>query len=234
MLDYIKLFIKDPNAMKSDFPKLNLREEKENFLEKIYRTGKLKNLDIKITYEGIWIHNSLCKFIHTRYAAIDLLSEYFDRDISSANVYAFEFGESIQVEYNPTAYISCLGTLSYLNKHEYGKDIKYNGLAYNNNIRDSKFYEKVLEIKKKKKKDLADIPTEIFEKFFLRYEIRYKKGVNKKFQKKLSKFFNEKELKAYMFYDKKMFNYLVNLWGEVYHKIYKKNKFVIKKNLNMT
>jgi len=64
MLDYIKLFIKDPNAMKSDFPKLNLREEKENFLEKIYRTGKLKNLDIKITYEGIWIRNSLCKFIH--------------------------------------------------------------------------------------------------------------------------------------------------------------------------
>jgi len=121
-----------------------------------------------------------------------------------------------------------------LNKYEYGKDIKYNGLAYNNNIRDAKFYEKVLEIKKKKKKDLADIPTEIFEKFFLRYEIRYKKGVNKKFQKKLSSFFNKKELKAYMFYDKKMLNYLVNLWGEVYHKIYKKNKFVIKKNLNMT
>ncbi len=183
--------------------------------------GNLKNLKVIVNGSYVKIKdNSLCKFVHdNNYSnltindtklAIEEISDHLNLPMKNALVQRVDFGANIILDHPVEAYLPYLGEYGHFKRLE-----QVNGLYYKVNNKMSCFYNKIKELKDHR----HFVPDYLKDKYLLRYEMRYLKGLNKEFNR---------ELIASQLYDEAFFELLVERWKLNYFKIKKVNNMIMK------
>lgn len=142
-----------------------------------YHVGKLDNLRVKSTPDGVSITGSLPRFhfgsnLETLTCqqtghVLQRLSDTLGLPIESAKVTSFEFGSNLSVSRPPVEYFAHLGHASRYRRSEINMG-NGNGLYYSNGRRELGFYDKLRELRSRK----IRVPESLIGRNLIRYELR--------------------------------------------------------------
>ena len=184
MFDTLKLYVRQDSVRDVD-----LMAETPVYLEdttahekqdQIYYSGTLENLRIYVSERGVSINGSLAKYYlsdnmqtlrrQDTEQAIQKLSDDLHLPIKEAQVSRVDFADNFIMVYKPEVYYPYLGE-----SHYFERFTQPESLYYSNKSRTLLFYDKPAEAKSKGYK----IPEVWTGKNVLRYEIRYRRRLNK-------------------------------------------------------
>ncbi|MEQ9263998.1 MAG: phage/plasmid replication protein [Balneolaceae bacterium] len=158
--------------------------------DRVWYSGKLKNLSWSVRKDGISISGSLTKYIcgnnytnmnqETLNNAIDQLSSYFGVDLTIGRITQLDFGINLNCKEAPMNYFKCLGSSPYYKS----RSVNNSTLSYSNRSRTKLFYDKLKQMKATN----VFIPEKFIGLNILRFEVRYRK--------KAFKYFGRKELRV--------------------------------------
>lgn len=188
--------------------------------------GKLGNLKVTLTEQGIKIQGSLSKWYlknniqtFTRIDvknAIEALSDTLKIPLEKARITRMDVGHNFITKYSPSAYFYYLGPSS-----RYRRSLTSSSLYYSNSLRTKLFYDKIAECKKSR----SIVPNMLKNKNLLRFELR--------FMDKINKAFNSRELLVQILYDKLFFVNIVDKYVSEYISINKLERIAFNKNVNL-
>lgn len=223
MYDTIKLYLRQDSVRNTDLlaevpvylENLTAHEKKDQ----IYYSGTLENLRIYVSERGVSMQGSLAKFylndnIQTltrqdSERSICKLSDELHLPIHKANVSRIDFAHNFIMKYQPEVYYQYLGESQYFKRY-----IQPESLYYKNGNRTKLFYDKPSETKNRG----SAIPEIWSDKNVLRYEIRYRRRLNKQFK--------EPEIKAGTLYEESFYIKLVKRYVSDYQSIHKHSEFI--------
>ena len=218
MFDTLKLYLIQDSVRDIDFlaevpvylENITAHEKQDQ----IHYSGSLKNLRIYVSERGVSIQGSLAKYylsdnIQTlrrqdTEQAIQKLSDDLHLPIDEAQVSRVDFAHNFIMQYEPKVYYPYLGESQYFKRY-----IQPESLYYKNGNRTKLFYDKPAEAKSKGFK----IPEVWTLKNVLRYEIRYRRRLNKQLK--------EPEIKAGTLYEEKFYIKLINRYVSDFKSIHK-------------
>ena len=218
MFDTLKLYLIQDSVRDIDFlaevpvylENITAHEKQDQ----IHYSGSLKNLRIYVSERGVSIQGSLAKYylsdnIQTlrrqdTEQAIQKLSDDLHLPIDEAQVSRVDFAHNFIMQYEPKVYYPYLGESQYFKRY-----IQPESLYYKNGNRTKLFYDKPTEAKSKGYK----IPEVWTLKNVLRYEIRYRRRLNKQLK--------EPEIKAGTLYEEKFYIKLINRYVSDFKSIHK-------------
>lgn len=182
----------------------------------VYFSGKLKNLNISFSDNGIYLNGSLAKYylpdnFHTltrsdSKRALEQLSDELHLPIKESRIKRIDFSQNFLMNHKPESYYKHLGECV-----NYNRLTQARSLYYSNSLRTKLFYNKVAEAKHSR----IEIPKVWLNQNVLRYELRFKE--------RLSNQFNLSEVKAQNLYDEKFYMSLFDRWHSEYQSINKIN-----------
>ena len=182
--------------------------------ERVKYSGRLKNLYVSVSEKGLFISGSLAKYYlsdnmqtlrrQDTEQAIQNLSDDLHLPIDEAQVSRIDFAHNFIMQYEPEVYYPYLGESQYFKRY-----IQPESLYYKNGSRTKLFYDKPAEAKSKGYK----IPEVWTLKNVLRYEIRYRRRLNKQLK--------EPEIKAGTLYEEKFYIKLINRYVSDFKSIHK-------------
>ena len=182
--------------------------------ERVKYSGRLKNLYVSVSEKGLFISGSLAKYYlsdnmqtlrrQDTEQAIQNLSDDLHLPIDEAQVSRIDFAHNFIMQYEPEVYYPYLGESQYFKRY-----IQPESLYYKNGSRTKLFYDKPAEAKSKGYK----IPEVWTLKNVLRYEIRYRRRLNKQLK--------EPEIKAGTLYEEKFYIKLVDRYVSDFKSIHK-------------
>ena len=182
--------------------------------ERVKYSGRLKNLYVSVSEKGLFISGSLAKYYlsdnmqtlsrQDTEQAIQNLSDDLHLPIDEAQVSRIDFAHNFIMQYEPEVYYPYLGESQYFKRY-----IQPESLYYKNGSRTKLFYDKPAEAKSKGYK----IPEVWTLKNVLRYEIRYRRRLNKQLK--------EPEIKAGTLYEEQFYIKLINRYVSDFKSIHK-------------
>jgi hypothetical protein len=218
MFDTLKLYLRQDSVRDTD-----LLAEVPVYLEnitahektdQIYFSGSLNNLRIYVSERGVSLQGSLAKYYlsdnmqtlrrQDTEQAIKKLSDDLHLPIDVAQVSRVDFAHNFIMQYEPEVYYPYLGESQYFKRY-----IQPESLYYKNGNRTKLFYDKPAEAKSKGYK----IPEVWASKNVLRYEIRYRRRLDKQLK--------EPEIRASTLYDEQFYIKLINIYVSDYKSIHK-------------
>lgn len=140
----------------------------------------------------------------TTQAAIKELSKRLSLPLEKAEVKRIDFSANIVMRYKSSVYLNRLGDLS-----RYEQVKTQNGIEYRQNRREYALYDKIKEIKSKRKQP----PANYRNIHIIRVEMRYKYD--------LTKILNSGTIKARDLYNKRFYSQMISRWKETYYQITK-------------
>src|SRR5690625_1513275 len=221
MFDTLKLYLRQDSVRDTD-----LLAETPVYLEEttahekqdqIYYSGTLKNLRIYVSERGVSMQGSLAKYYlldnmqtlrrQDTEQAIQKLSDDLHLPIKEAQVSRVDFAHNFIMKYKPEVYYPYLGESQYFKRY-----IQPESLYYKNGNRTKLFYDKPTEAKSGGYR----IPEVWTGKNVLRYEIRYRRRLDKQFK--------EPEVRAKTLYEEKFYIKLINRYVSDFKSIHKNAK----------
>jgi len=221
MFDTLKLYLRQDSVRDTD-----LLAETPVYLEdttahekqdQIYYSGTLKNLRIYVSERGVSMQGSLAKYYlldnmqtlrrQDTEQAIQKLSDDLHLPIKEAQVSRVDFAHNFIMKYKPEVYYPYLGESQYFKRY-----IQPESLYYKNGNRTKLFYDKPTEAKSGGYR----IPEVWTGKNVLRYEIRYRRRLDKQFK--------EPEVRAKTLYEEKFYIKLINRYVSDFKSIHKNAK----------
>jgi len=218
MFDTLKLHLRQDSVRDTD-----LLDEVPVYLEnitthekadQIYYSGTLKNLRIYVSDRGVSIQGSLAKYYlsdnfqtlrrQDTEQAVQKLSDDMHLPIDQAQVSRVDFAHNFIMQYDPEAYYPYLGESQYFKRY-----IQPESLYYKNGSRTKLFYDKPAEAKSKGYK----IPEVWTSKNVLRYEIRYRRRLDKQLK--------VPEVRASTLFDEKFYIKLIDIYVSDFKSIHK-------------
>lgn len=218
MFDTLKLYLRQDSVRDTD-----LLAEVPVYLEnitahekqdQIHYSGSLKNLKIYVSERGVSIQGSLAKYYlsdnmqtlrrQDTEQAIKKLSDDLHLPINEAQVSRVDFAHNFIMQYEPEVYYPYLGESQYFKRY-----IQPESLYYKNGNRTKLFYDKPAEAKSKG----FEIPEVWTAKHVLRYEIRYRRRLDKQFK--------EPEVRARTLYQEQFYIKLIDRYVSDFKSIHK-------------
>lgn len=223
MYDSIHLWLGKDEAAGIDLlaSLINLNDVTEHTKEgRISYSGRLKNIKVNVLEAGISLKGSLAKYhlddnIQTltrgdTVAAIEHLSDDLHLPVSKAKVTRIDFAQNLLMKYKPEAYYQYLGDCQH-----YQRLLQPKSLYYNNQQRVKLFYDKLVEVKRKK----MVIPDIVAGQNILRFELRFVRRLSKQFKT---------EVTANHLPDENFYITLIDRWTLEYQNIQKYNLINLK------
>ncbi len=147
--------------------------------------GKYRNMRINLGEEFVALWGSIGKFAHgnnlSEMTTSDVdgvlgeLSDLLQLPVSQATVVRFDAGINVAVEKPVAQYLQVLGDMTRYKRRSHGRET----VAYDLKCRTIHFYDKLAEMRYKKVKIPASLPSE----YILRYEVQWKKEVERQWKK---------------------------------------------------
>lgn len=218
MFDTLKLYLRQDSVRDTD-----LLAEIPVFLEditahekqdQIHYSGSLKNLRIYVSERGVSLQGSLAKYYlsdnmqtlrrQDTEQAIQKLSDDLNLPIDEAQVSRVDFAHNFIMQYEPEVYYPYLGESQYFKRY-----IQPESLYYKNGNRTKLFYDKPAEVKS----GGYEVPEVWTGKHVLRYEIRYRRRLDKQFK--------EPEVRARTLYEEQFYIKLIDRYVSDFKSIHK-------------
>lgn len=181
--------------------------------------GYLNNLKVGCYLNGISISGSIAKYYlndnfntltrSSTQKAIEMLSDQLKMNVCEAEIKRIDVATNFLMNNEPEVYYPLLGQSQYYSKVKYPHSVYYSNMN-----RTKLFYNKVIEGKKKG----CNLPELWKGRSVLRYEMRYKKGINKQFNSNVL---------ASSLYDESFYMKLLDKWQEEYYNINKSKKITM-------
>lgn len=221
MFDTVKLYLRQDSARDTDLlAEIPVHLEDTTAHEKqdqIYYSGTLENLRIYVSERGVSIQGSLAKYYlsdnmqtlrrQDTERAIQELSDELHLPIKEAQVSRVDFAHNFIMQYEPEVYYPHLGESQYFKRY-----IQPESLYYKNGNRTKLFYDKLSEAKS----GGYEIPEVWTGKHILRYEIRYRRRLQKQFK--------VPEIKGSTLYEEQFYITLTKRYISDYQSIHKNAK----------
>lgn len=221
MFDTLKLYVRQDSVRDTDLlaeipvylENITAHEKRDQ----IHYSGSLNNLRVYVSERGVSIQGSLAKYYlsdnmqtlrrQNTEQAIQNLSDDLHLPIKNAQVSRVDFAHNFIMKYKPETYYQYLGESQYFERFT-----KPNSLYYENGNRTKLFYDKPAEAKSKGYK----MPKVWTDKHILRYEIRYRRRLDKQF--------NEPEVTAKTLYQESFYIKLIDRYVSDFKSIHKNAK----------
>lgn len=178
--------------------------------------GKLRNLRVKVTGNGLSVNGSLAKFFlgnnleslnkQTTAIALESLSDHLHLPMDEATIFRLDIGENLNMREPLIAYTSQLGDARHYKKSEFANR---QTVLYKNSMRSLTFYPKLVEMRSHKE----SIPEAFIGQNLLRYEARYTARIAKQLNRPL--------VRASDLIDEDFYARLLQRWKEEYFSIHK-------------
>ena len=218
MFDTLKLYVRQDSVRDTDLlaevPVYLENITAHEKMDQIHYSGSLNNLRIYVSERGVSLQGSLAKYYlsdnmqtlrrQDTEQAIQRLSDDLHLHIDEAQVSRVDFAHNFIMQYDPEVYYPYLGESQYFKRY-----IQPESLYYKNGKRTKLFYDKQAEAKSKGYK----IPEVWTGKHILRYEIRYRRRLDKQFK--------EPEVIARTLYDEQFYIKLIDRYVNDFKSIHK-------------
>ena len=218
MFDTLKLYLRQDSVRDTD-----LLAEIPVYLEDttaheddrgISYSGMLNNMRIHVSERGVSIIGSIAKYYlsdnmqtlrrQDTEQAIQRLSDDLHLPVNEAQVSRVDFAHNFIMKHEPEIYYPYLGESQY-----YERYTKPNSLYYENGNRTKLFYDKPAEVKS----GGYEVPEVWTGKHVLRYEIRYRRRLDKQFK--------EPEVRARTLYEEQFYIKLIDRYVNDFKSIHK-------------
>jgi hypothetical protein len=191
-----------------------------------FYTGKILGLNAIFSSYGLGLNGSLCKSYFNNNLetltrkdtkrAIEKISDFVSLEVSKSKITKLDLGQNLIVDYPIENYFFLLGDCK-----NFDRLTQSHSLYYQNGKKTKIFYNKLIEMKKKK----VDIPNHFACNNILRYELRL--------TSRIAKQLNRSQILAEDLTNETMYMELLDLWEFEYLNIHK-NKLLSPVKNNMT
>ncbi|WP_417800246.1 phage/plasmid replication domain-containing protein [Tenacibaculum sp.] len=182
--------------------KITIKVNSENIPYRMYFNGSLSKY-----YFG----NNLSHLnMKTLKKAVDMFSDDIGMNMKKANLTRVDYGYSFKLKHPVHKYLSCLNSYPRFDTNRY-KDSIYFFTKYASKT--LIFYDKLKEMKSSDKNHFINLPVEYHNKRIMRYEIRFKTNLRRRF--------NVNKFKVSTLFRKSIINEIHTRWEKSYKKINK-------------